>query len=74
MFQVFADGSDFARSEGLLGVGQADPNGGELLQLTTLNHYVIKKVAVHSNGLFAIAMTYDGRVSQMYKVLYVDEI
>ncbi|XP_026680465.1 uncharacterized protein LOC103510661 [Diaphorina citri] len=62
MFQVFADGSDFARSEGLLGVGQADPNGGELLQLTTLNHYVIKKVAVHSNGLFAIAMTYDGRL------------
>ncbi|KAI5699704.1 hypothetical protein M8J75_007266 [Diaphorina citri] len=59
---VFADGSDFARSEGLLGVGQADPNGGELLQLTTLNHYVIKKVAVHSNGLFAIAMTYDGRL------------
>uniref|UniRef100_A0A8D8RL73 E3 ubiquitin-protein ligase HERC2 n=3 Tax=Cacopsylla melanoneura TaxID=428564 RepID=A0A8D8RL73_9HEMI len=59
---VFADGNDYSRSEGLLGVGQTHQNSGELLQVTTLSNYVVKKVAINSYGLFAIAMTYDGQI------------
>ncbi|KAL1455212.1 hypothetical protein WDU94_009323 [Cyamophila willieti] len=62
MFQVFADGIDYSRSEGLLGVGQTHSSSGELLQITTLSNYVVKKVAVNSYGLFAIALTYDGQI------------
>lgn len=48
-------------TNGRLGLGHAN-NVPTPCQLTSLNQYVIKKVAVHSGGKHAMALTLDGKV------------
>jgi len=56
--QLFACGEG---SNGRLGLGHSN-NVSSPTQLTSLNQYVIKKVAVHSGGKHAMALTVDGKV------------
>jgi len=64
LFLVSNDGKVFACGEGTngrLGIGQAG-NVPVPRQLSNLSQYVVKKVAVHSGGKHAMALTVDGRV------------
>ncbi|XP_074649618.1 E3 ubiquitin-protein ligase HERC2-like [Tubulanus polymorphus] len=65
LFCVTQDGKVFACGEatsGRLGLGIASGNVAVPRQLTSLSSYVIKKVAVHSGGRHALALTVDGKV------------
>ena len=48
-------------SNGRLGLGHSN-NTSSPRQVTALSHHVIRKVAVHSGGRHALALTADGRV------------
>ena len=64
LFLVSNDGKVFACGEGTngrLGLGQVG-NIAVPRQLSALSQYVVKKVAVHSGGKHAMALTVDGRV------------
>ena len=64
LFLVSNDGKVFACGEGTngrLGLGQVG-NISMPRQLCALSQYVVKKVAVHSGGKHAMALTVDGRV------------
>lgn len=56
--QVYACGEG---SNGRLGLGHSN-NIGSPRQLPALSQYVIRKIAVHSGGRHALALTADGRV------------
>ena len=59
------DGKLYAGGEatnGRLGLGISAGNVPQPRQLTSLSQYVIKKVAVHSGGRHAMALTVDGKV------------
>lgn len=40
-------------------------------QLTTLNRFIVRKVAVHSGGKHAMALTLSGKVSLVFKIYLV---
>ena len=64
MFLVTKEGKVFACGEGTngrLGLGHCN-NVPVPRQLSSLSQYVVKKVAVHSGGKHAMALTVDGRV------------
>ncbi|CAH1402584.1 unnamed protein product [Nezara viridula] len=64
LFIVTYEGKVFACGEstnGRLGLGHTN-NVSMPRQLTTLSQYVVKKVAVHSGGKHALALTIDGKV------------
>ncbi|XP_014251481.1 E3 ubiquitin-protein ligase HERC2 isoform X1 [Cimex lectularius] len=64
LFIVTQEGKVFACGEstnGRLGLGHTN-NVSVPRQLTTLSQYVVKKVAVHSGGKHAMALTIDGKV------------
>lgn len=64
LFTVSHDGKVFACGEGAngrLGLGHSN-NVSVPQQLTALSPYVVKKVAVHSGGKHAMALTVDGKV------------
>ncbi len=48
-------------SNGRLGLGHSN-NVAALKQITALSQHVVRKVAVHSGGRHALALTTDGRV------------
>jgi len=52
-------------TNGRLGVGHSN-NVSVPRQLTALSQYVVKKVAVHSGGKHAMALTLDGKVNNIY--------
>lgn len=56
--QLYACGEG---TNGRLGLGHSN-NVPSPCQITSLNQYVIKKVAVHSGGKHAMALTLDGKV------------
>ncbi|XP_059157195.1 E3 ubiquitin-protein ligase HERC2-like isoform X2 [Physella acuta] len=65
LFCVTQDGKVFACGEGTngrLGLGAVTGNISVPRQLTALGQYVIKKVAVHSGGRHALALSTDGKV------------
>ncbi|GFN81530.1 E3 ubiquitin-protein ligase herc2-like, partial [Plakobranchus ocellatus] len=65
LFCVTQDGKLFACGEGTngrLGLGTVSGNISVPRQLTSLAQYVIKKVAVHSGGRHALALSIDGKV------------
>ncbi|KAL8607282.1 hypothetical protein ACOMHN_047613 [Nucella lapillus] len=65
LFCVTQDGKVFACGEatnGRLGLGMSTGNVFIPRQITSLSQYVIKKVAVHSGGRHAMALTVDGKV------------
>ncbi|GAB6021505.1 E3 ubiquitin-protein ligase herc2 [Chamberlinius hualienensis] len=64
MFIVTQEGRLYTCGEGANGrLGLGNSNNVNLpRQVTTLSHYVIKKVAVHSGGRHALALTVDGKV------------
>ena len=62
---VTQDGKLFACGEGTngrLGLGTVSGNISVPRQLMSLAQYVIKKVAVHSGGRHALALSIDGKV------------
>ena len=62
---VTQDGKLYACGEatsGRLGLGISSGNVPIPKQITSLSQYVIKKVAVHSGGRHAMALTVDGKV------------
>ncbi|CAB0009589.1 unnamed protein product [Nesidiocoris tenuis] len=64
LFIVSHEGKVFACGEstnGRLGLGHTN-NVSVPRQLTSLSQYVVKKVAVHSGGKHALALTIDGKV------------
>ncbi|XP_039287848.1 E3 ubiquitin-protein ligase HERC2 [Nilaparvata lugens] len=64
LFVVSHDGKVFAcgdSTNGRLGLGHSN-NVSVPRQLTALSQYVVKKVAVHSGGKHAMALTIDGKV------------
>ncbi|XP_015429351.1 PREDICTED: LOW QUALITY PROTEIN: E3 ubiquitin-protein ligase HERC2 [Dufourea novaeangliae] len=64
LFVVSQEGKLYACGEGTngrLGLGD-DSNVGEPKPIPFLSQYVIKKVAVHSGGKHALALTQDGKV------------
>ncbi|XP_075228227.1 E3 ubiquitin-protein ligase HERC2 isoform X3 [Lycorma delicatula] len=64
LFIVSHDGKLFAcgdSTNGRLGLGHSN-NVSVPRQLTSLSQYVVKKVAVHSGGKHAMALTLDGKV------------
>ena len=64
LFLVTSDGKVYACGEGTngrLGLGHCS-NVPVPRQLSSLSQYVVKKVAVHSGGKHAMALTVDGRV------------
>uniref|UniRef100_A0A2C9K806 HECT-type E3 ubiquitin transferase n=1 Tax=Biomphalaria glabrata TaxID=6526 RepID=A0A2C9K806_BIOGL len=65
LFCVTQDGKVYACGEGTngrLGLGTVTGNVSVPRQLTSLGPYVIKKVAVHSGGRHALALSIDGKV------------
>ncbi|GFS15828.1 E3 ubiquitin-protein ligase HERC2, partial [Elysia marginata] len=65
LFCVTQDGKLFACGEGTngrLGLGTVSGNISVPRQLISLSQYVIKKVAVHSGGRHALALSIDGKV------------
>lgn len=54
-------------TNGRLGLGHCN-NVSVPRQVTALSQYVVKKVAVHSGGKHAMALTLDGKVSNVYLV------
>ncbi|KAK7097783.1 E3 ubiquitin-protein ligase HERC2-like isoform X3 [Littorina saxatilis] len=65
LFCVTQDGKVFACGEatnGRLGLGMSNGNVFVPRQITSLSQYVVKKVAVHSGGRHAMALTVDGKV------------
>ncbi|KAH9523228.1 E3 ubiquitin-protein ligase herc2 [Bulinus truncatus] len=65
LFCVTQDGKVYACGEGTngrLGLGSVAGNVSVPRQLTSLGPYVIKKVAVHSGGRHALALSIDGKV------------
>ncbi|XP_071496413.1 E3 ubiquitin-protein ligase HERC2-like [Diadema antillarum] len=64
LFVVTAEGKVYACGEGTngrLGLGSSQ-NVDTPRQITSLSQFVVKKVAVHSGGRHAMALTTDGRV------------
>ncbi|KAG1662456.1 E3 ubiquitin-protein ligase HERC2 [Nymphon striatum] len=64
LFIVSHDGKVYACGEGTngrLGLGYTS-NVPTPQQLTSISHFVVKKVAVHSGGRHAMALTVDGKV------------
>lgn len=64
LFVVTANGKVYACGEGSngrLGLGHSN-NVAQPRQITALSQHVIRKVAVHSGGRHALALTADGRV------------
>ena len=65
LISVTQDGKLYACGEaasGRLGLGISSGNVPIPKQITFLSQYVIKKVAVHSGGRHAMALTVDGKV------------
>ncbi|XP_012936715.1 E3 ubiquitin-protein ligase HERC2 [Aplysia californica] len=65
LFCVTQDGKMFACGEGTngrLGLGSVTGNVSVPRQLSSLSQYVIKKVAVHSGGRHALALSIDGKI------------
>ncbi|XP_064637694.1 E3 ubiquitin-protein ligase HERC2-like isoform X2 [Lineus longissimus] len=65
LFCVTQEGKVYACGEatnGRLGLGISTGNVSVPRQLTSLSQYIIKKVAVHSGGRHAMALTVDGKV------------
>ncbi|KAK7486952.1 hypothetical protein BaRGS_00021768, partial [Batillaria attramentaria] len=65
LFCVTQDGKVYACGEatnGRLGLGISSGNIFVSRQITSLSQYVVKKVAVHSGGRHAMALTVDGKV------------
>ncbi|KAL1023407.1 hypothetical protein UPYG_G00040470 [Umbra pygmaea] len=65
LFAVTAEGKVFACGEatnGRLGLGLSSGTIPIPRQVTALSNYVVKKVAVHSGGRHAMALTVDGKV------------
>ena len=65
LYCVTQDGKVYACGEatnGRLGLGLSAGNVSVPEQLTALGQYVVKKVAVHSGGRHALALTVDGKV------------
>ncbi|XP_043927990.1 E3 ubiquitin-protein ligase HERC2 [Protopterus annectens] len=65
LFAVTAEGKVYACGEatnGRLGLGLSSGTIPIPRQITALSNYVVKKVAVHSGGRHAMALTVDGKV------------
>ncbi|XP_041440166.1 E3 ubiquitin-protein ligase HERC2 isoform X2 [Xenopus laevis] len=65
LFAVTAEGKVYACGEatnGRLGLGISSGTVPIPRQITALSNYVVKKVAVHSGGRHAMALTVDGKV------------
>jgi len=65
LYCVTQDGKVYACGEatnGRLGLGISSGTVSLPTQLTALSQYVVKKVAVHSGGRHALALTVDGKV------------
>nr|XP_032812660.1 E3 ubiquitin-protein ligase HERC2 isoform X4 [Petromyzon marinus] len=65
LFAVTTEGKVFTCGEatnGRLGLGLTSGNISIPRQITALGNYVVKKVAVHSGGRHAMALTIDGKV------------
>lgn len=63
--QLFACGES---TNGRLGLGHSN-NVSVPRQLASLSQYVVKKVAVHSGGKHAMALTLDGKVSLSFHLI-----
>lgn len=65
LFLVTVEGKIYACGEatnGRLGLGLSSGTIPIPRQITALSNYVVKKVAVHSGGRHAMALTVDGKV------------